>query len=141
MSAFVGPMYAAASGSTGNNTHASLRVHPAARKLAFVLVVEAAGATPQISWKVQGSLDRDELADGSANWADLGLVTATSDSPAAIPLVVNPAPAGTSSAVWLSGGGTGASKALPRLLRRVRVVTSANTNVTSYRVEATQQVL
>ena len=134
-------MIAAPSGSTGNNTHASLRVHPAARKLGFVLVVEAAGATPQISWKVQGSLDRDELADGSANWTDLGLVTAACDSPAAIPLVVNPAPAGTSSVAWLSGGGTGAAKAPRRLVRRVRVVTSGAVNLTSYRVEATQQVL
>jgi hypothetical protein len=88
---------------------------------------------------VQGSLDRDQVADASANWVDLGLVTAASDSPAAIPIVVNPASAGTSSAAWLSGGGSGAAKAPPRLLKRLRVVTSANTNVTSYRVEATSR--
>lgn len=85
-------------------------------------------------------LDRDEVADGSANWVDLGLVTAASDSPAAIPIVVNPAPAGTSSAAGLSGGGGGAAKTPARLLRRLRIVTSANTNVSSCRVELTEQM-
>jgi hypothetical protein len=139
MSVFAGPVYAAAPGSSGNTTHASVRPMPNVNKVAFVLVVEAAGATPQISWKVQGSLDRDQVADASANWVDLGLVTPASDSPAAIPIVVNPAPAGTSSVAWLSGGGGGPNKAPPRLVRRVRVVTSANTNVSSYRVEMTEQ--
>jgi hypothetical protein len=133
-------MVAAPSGSTGNNTHASLRIHPAASKIGLVLIVENGGATPAISWKAQGSLDGDTVADGSANWADMGLITAASDSPAAIPLVIASATTGTSSAVWLSGGGTGAAKAPPRHLKRLRVVTSANTNVT-YRVEATQHFL
>jgi hypothetical protein len=139
MSGFIGPTFAAPAGSTGNNTHASLRVHPAAAKLAFLLVVENGGATPAISWKVQGSVDRDETADGSANWFDMGLMTAASDSPAAIPIVISSATTGTSSVAWLSGGGTtAASKAPPRLVRRVRVVTSNNTNVT-YRVEMSGQ--
>lgn len=42
-------MIAAPAGSTGANTHASLRVHPAAKKLAFVPIVDTGGATPAIS--------------------------------------------------------------------------------------------
>ena len=81
--------------------------------------------------------NRDEVADGSANWFDLALITAASDSLAAIPLVVNPAPAGTSSVAWLSGG---AAKAPVRFIRRLRVVTSGAVNLTSYRVELTLQI-
>ena len=138
MSTFVGPMIAAPRGSTGNNTHASVRLHPAAERTGIALVVENGGATPAISWKVQGSLDRDGVADGSANWVDLACVSAASDNPAAIPVVVNPATTGVSSVLWLGGGGPAANKAPPRPVRRLRVVTSANTNVT-YRVELSQQ--
>lgn len=100
---FSGPFYAASPGSTGNNTHASFRVSPAARKVGFVLVSELGGATPAISWKVQGSLDGDTVADGSASSFDLACVSAASDSPAAIPVVVSPATTGVSSVLWLSG--------------------------------------
>ena len=97
---FSGPFYAA---SPGNNTHASFRVSPAARKVGFVLVSELGIASPAISWKVQGSLDGDTVADGSASSFDLACVSAASDSPAAIPVVVSPATTGVSSVLWLSG--------------------------------------
>ena len=67
----------------------------------------------------------------------VALVTASSDNLAAIPIVISPATTGTVSATWLSAS---AGKGKPRFYRRVRVVTSANTNVT-YRVELSQQVL
>ena len=51
------------------DTHASSRVSPAARKVGFVLVSELGRATPAISWKVQGSLDGDTVADGSASFS------------------------------------------------------------------------
>jgi hypothetical protein len=105
-----------------------------------VLVSELGGATPAISWKTQGSLDRDEVSDANANWTDLACVSASSDNVAPIPVVVSPATTGVSSVLWLGGGGPAANKAQPRLVKRLRVVTSANTN-TTYRVEATQHFL
>lgn len=132
MSAF-NSIIAAAIGSTGNNTHASVRCAPSASQSAFVLVVETGGATPAISWKVQGALDVDGIADGSANWFDLVLIPAGSDTAAAIPIVVSSAVTGTVSAAFLS-------QAHSRFARRIRIVTTANTNVT-YRVEFHQQTL
>jgi hypothetical protein len=141
LSPFHGPVFLAPPGSSGNVTGSSVRVHPGAQKLAFLLAIEAAGATPALSWRVQGSMDGDQASDAAANWVDLALITAASDSVAAIPIVVNPAPAGTSSVAWLSGGGaTSANRAPSRFVRRVRVITSATVNMTGYRVELTQHL-
>ncbi len=101
-----------------------------------MLISELGGATPQVSWKIQSSLDGDQVADGSANWFDLACVAA-SNNPAAIPVVVNPATTSVSSVLWIAGGGPLGRQNPPRMIRRLRVVTSANTNVT-YQVEATQ---
>jgi hypothetical protein len=110
-------------GSTGNNTHTSAGVAPAVARLAGVLVIESVGATPTITAKIQGSLDDASIADGSANWFDLPFVTATNDTVAAT----------------MTQTATGAypmylSLMANRFVKRVRLVTSANTNVT-YRGE------
>ena len=88
-------------GSTGNNTHTSVRLHPAHEKVLLVLIVENGGASPAISWKVQGALDVDGVADGSASWFDLLLLPPNSDTVAAIPLVVSSATTGTVSRLCL----------------------------------------
>jgi hypothetical protein len=69
--------------STGNNTHASVGVPPFAYKVAGMLVIEAVGATPTITAKIQGTLDDSTVADGSANWFDLPFVSDTNDTVAA----------------------------------------------------------
>lgn len=127
MSGYIGPLFAAARGSTGNNTHASVSTSPIAGRLAVALVIEAVGATPTITAKIQGTLDTSDIADGSANWFDLPFITDTNDTVAAS----------------LTKTAVGAypmylSQSNIRFVRRVRVVTSANTNVT-YRAELHQQ--
>src|SRR6266545_504317 len=57
--------------STGNNTHAGKNLAPGADKVCAVLVIEAVGATPTITAKLQGTLDPDSTTDASANWFDL----------------------------------------------------------------------
>lgn len=124
--------YVAPIGSTGNNTHNSFRASANNSDYAFVLIVENGGATPTISWKIQGAMDSDSVTDVNANWFDLLMLPANSDTVAAIPLVVSSATTGTVSAVFLA-------QAPSRFARRFRIVTTANTNVT-YRVEFHQQV-
>ena len=116
-------------GVTGNNVHDSVRSSPNSTHVIFVLIVEAGGATPTISWKVQGAMDADAITDANANWFDLLMLPPGSDTVAAIPLVI-PSPnatTGVSSPAYIA-------QATIRFARRFRVVTTANTNVT-YRVE------
>lgn len=108
----------APAGSTGNNTHNPFGVGAAADAVAVQFIVEAAGATPTVTWKAQGSLD-------GANWYDLQYVTDASDTGAKTALT---ATAVGAQVVYLDSA-TGA-----RFYLQYRVVTSANTNVT-YRAE------
>jgi hypothetical protein len=112
----------AAAGTTGNNTHASVALNPAAKQRAAVLIIEAVGATPTITAKLQGSLDPLSVADGAANWFDLWATPAGANAEAAnqVQTVVGAWP------VYID--------AIRKFARRVRLVTSANTNVT-YRAE------
>lgn len=110
----------APAGSTGNNTHASLNVGGTYETFAVEFVVEAAGATPTVTWKVQGSPDDPSVADGSSNWYDLGYITDASD---------------TISQAGIVQTAVGAkiifpSNPLARRYSKFRLVTSSNTNVT-----------
>ena len=127
MAGLYGPHIMAPVGSTGNNTHASVNVHPSPDKLAAVLVVEAVGATPTITVKVQGTMD--SATDGSANWFDLAVQEPGSDTATATPSAKT---AVGSYPLYLSN-------AHLKFVRRVRIVTSANTNVT-YRGELYQHI-
>lgn len=128
MTAILGPVALAAKGSTGSNTHQSARATPDASKSLVLFVVEAAGATPTVTYKAQGSMDLDNVADASANWFDLMLLPSDSET------------AAKTFTVTATGAYAGyLSQAHSRFLRRVRVVTSANTNVT-YRAELHQHV-
>lgn len=114
----IGKRQLAATGSTGNATGTAVEVFPGeGDQVAAQLVVEAVGATPTITWKMQGSND-------NSNWYDWSYVTDASDTAATA--------ARTTTAVgaqiqWLS-------LAHVRQYRFHRIVTSANTNVT-YRAE------
>lgn len=128
MTGILGPAYLAAAGTTGNNTHTSKRATPDADKTAVVFVVEVAGATPTVTYKLQGTLDGDAVSDGNANWFDLILLPSNNET-AAVSATVTAVGAYTSYV----------SQAHSRFLRRVRVVTSANTNIT-YRAELHQHL-
>lgn len=108
----------APAGSTGNNTHAGVFVGGSYEAIAFQFEVEAAGATPTVSWKVQGSLD-------GSNWVDVGYITDASDS------IATATRAATAVGVQVSF----LSNPVARKFNHFRLVTSANTNIT-YSAEA-----
>lgn len=107
----------AAKASTGNNTHAGVECGGVYDQVAVQFVVEAVGATPTVTWKVQGS------ADG-LNWYDMIYITDASDTPAVAAEVDTVVGA---SIHFLAN-------APSRKYDWFRLVTSANTNVT-YRGE------
>lgn len=109
----------AASGSTGNNNHQSVSVAPAAQLIAVEFVVEVAGGTPTVTYKLQGTFDRGEISDGSAGWFDLILLPSDNET-AAVTRVVT---AVGDYASYLA-------QSHVRFVPRVRLVTSANTNIT-----------
>lgn len=127
MSGFVGPILLAAAGSTGNNTHTGLQLTPTAKHVAFVFIVEAVGGGPTVTYKFQGTLDIPLVADGSANWTDIALLPAGSETVTAAPAAAT----GVGATIFYL------AQAHSRFFRRVRLVTSANTNVT-YRAELYQ---
>lgn len=103
----------APSGSTGNNTHSSVFVNGTYEAVAFQFRVTAVGATPTVTWKVQGS------ADGT-NWYDVAYVTDASDTAATTGRTMTAVGAQIE---WLSNP-------VARRYKYFRLVTSANTNVT-----------
>lgn len=112
MAAVLGPFTAAPAGTTGNNTHNAVQINQGWRSLALEFVIEAVGATPTVTFKLQGSFD-------GVNWFDLILVPANSDTAAVSP--AQTAVGDFVNYVDLVGG---------RFVNQVRLVTSANTNVT-----------
>lgn len=128
MSGFVGPLVMAPTGTTGTATHTSVGLSPAARQSAFAFIVEAVGAGPTITYKFQITLDPNSVTDANALWQDVLVLPAGSDTGTAAPA------AATGTGVFIHY----LAQAHTRFARRVRVVTSANTNVT-YRCELHQQ--
>lgn len=113
--------------STGNNTHTPITVGDSWDSICFDFFVEAVGATPTVTWKIQGS---NTGASGTAtDWTDLFYLpggggatgaTAASDTPSVAGMVVT---------------GVGHAFIFPqnphiRRFKYYRLVTSANTNVT-----------
>lgn len=134
-----GPVLIAPVGSTGNNTHTSVTLPPAPRGIGVApvhtglyvvkFVVEAVGATPTVTWNIQGTNDLASVADGSATWAD-AIYDNTSDAiatPVSATKVVTAV--GTTTIYFASN-----NHVLRNQYHRIRLVTSANTNVT-YRGE------
>ena len=113
-------------GQVGNNTHAGVPTDVTWDGIAFLFTVEVAGATPTVTWKIQGALEDPRLVnDASATWFDVGYVTDGSDTISQSTL--------TSTAV--GGKVVFLSNPVARKYQRFRVVTSANTNIT-YHVDA-----
>ena len=107
-------------GSTGNTTHASASL-PEANNLAALCVefeITAVGGTPTVTYKVQGSLDDGSVRDADSDWFDLMVIPANSDT-------------GVATDTKTAVGVYAYFLATPRLaIRKIRLVTSANTNVT-----------
>jgi hypothetical protein len=112
--------YLAPAGSVGNQTTAAQRIEPDAEQIAVLFVVEAIGATPTVTWKVQVSVD-------GVNWEDAPYVDNASDTVAVAAITTAVVGAKT---IYLHEG-------LDRHFRFARLVVSANTNVT-YRAELRQ---
>lgn len=121
MSQIFGPVALAANGSTGNNTHTGVAIGPNADAVEFEFVVEAAGATPTVTFVVQGTDDDPSVADGSANWVAIEYFPAGSDTASNANQTVTAV-----GATWFSLD----TESTARFYRRFRLVTTANTNIT-----------
>lgn len=113
-------------GSTGNNNHTPIRVDPSVSKICVEFVCEAIGATPTVTYKLQGVMV--DGAPASTDWQDLILLPAGSETAAVSPV----ATAVGRSMNYLAQGHV-------RFVRQVRLVTSSNTNVT-YSANLKQQI-
>jgi len=108
----------AAVGSTGNNTHPSVPLTQEIDSMAFEFEITAVGATPTVTFKFQGSSDGPEVPDASSDFYDLMVLPAASDTALATD---------TKTAVGVFEYFNDQER---RALAKVRVVVSANTNVT-----------
>lgn len=117
MASMSGPHYLANKGSTGNVTGAAMGINPDAEEVAVQFVVEAVGATPTVTWKVQGSLD-------GSNWVDAAYITPASATPAVAAKTLT---AVGVDIIFLDNPHV-------RQYKFLRLVVTANTNVT-YRCE------
>lgn len=114
----------AAAGSTGNNTHASVSTDSDYDVLNLEFEITAVGATPTISWLFQASDDGPEVSDAASDWYNLSVLPADSNTELAT--------VQTKTAV---GVYPASAEITRRPARKIRLVTSANTNVT-YEAEA-----
>jgi hypothetical protein len=104
-------------------------VNPGVERLAIEFITEAVGATPTVTYKVQGTLADGAISDANAGWVDVPYVTDATDT---LSQATRSMTATGSQVAWLSN-------AQGRFFRRLRLVTSANTNVT-YRALVHQQL-
>lgn len=118
----------AAAGSTGNNTHTGFNVSSFSEHLLLNFRITAVGATPTVTFKFQVSYDDPSVADGSADWFDIAVRAL--DGTAATTFVVSSTKTGVGNYGFVVPEDTG--------FKRVRVVTSANTNVT-YSADVVEQ--
>lgn len=110
----------APNGTTGNNTHTGITVDDA-DGIGFQFVVEAIGATPTVTFQVQGCLDPSNVSDANANWQNIPYYPVGSDTLSVAAQTVTTVGATVFYLDFASGS---------RFFRRYRLVTSANTNVT-----------
>lgn len=118
MAAVLGPFPLAATGTTGNVTGAAVQANQGARSVGLEFIVEVAGATPTVSYKLQGTMDTS-AAPPAASWFDIIMVPSSSDTAAIT---------GTVTAVGTTFSSIDAVGL--RFANQFRLVTSANTNVT-----------
>lgn len=108
-------------GSTGNNTHAGINADQNfdAETLDLEFEITAVGATPTVSWLYQGSMDGPDVADSASDWFALEVLP--SDAAAELATVQ------TKTAVGVYASSLELAR---RPIRKIRLVTSANTNCT-----------
>jgi len=114
----------APAGSTGTATHASVTTDADLDSLSLEFEITAVGATPTISWLFQGSNDPVDVTDANSDWHSLEVLP---DDAATELATVQ-----TKTAVGVYGASVDLKR---RPVTKVRLVTSANTNVT-YEAEA-----
>lgn len=88
--------------------------------LAFEFVVDVVGATPTITWKVEGSPDEVDVDDTNSHWYDVAYVTDANDT----------ASTSTKTATSVGGQIIFLDNPVARRYRKYRLVTSALTNIT-----------
>lgn len=118
-----------AAGATTNQTSASKPINPDTDYVCFRIVCEAIGATPAISWLIQGSSDDAAVTDGNSFFFPIGYVLdGSGGSPDTVTFAARTGPivAGTAQEIYPASAF--------RKYRKYRVVISGDVNVT-YRVE------
>jgi hypothetical protein len=108
----------AAVGTTGNNTSAGVSIPVDVDVINAEIKVEAVGATPTITYKLQGSDDDGTVADAASDWYDLSMLPEGANTEVATD---------TKTAVGVYEYSLEQAR---RPTSKVRLVTSANTNVT-----------
>ncbi len=105
--------------SVGSQTHVPVEVPAEADTLMIEFEVEAVGATPTVTYNVQGSMDDADVPVASSDWFEMfGLPSAGA---AEVDI------SGTVTAVGVSDFTLDLRS---RAVKKLRLVTSANTNVT-----------
>ena len=105
----------AAAGRTGNNTHTAVEVggdDMTGEKVVLEFILEVAGATPTVTYSLQGSFDNVNF-----DTAGIAVIPASSDTAAATRVVT-------------VAGYTHNQTSQGRIFRFYRLVTTLNTNVT-----------
>jgi hypothetical protein len=109
-----------AASSTGTATHPSVSMGDGQAAMSFKFIVDVAGATPTITWKIQASPDETSVTDANSAWFDLGYITDASDT-------ISQA---TRTATAVGAQINFLSNPVARVFRKYRLVTSSNTNIT-----------
>ena len=116
------------SGSNTNQTSASKPVAPDTDAVAFRIVCEAIGATPAITWLIQGAMDDVGVPDANSFFEPVGYADSkVNDTNIVFAAITGPIVAGTQQTIF-------SSLIKTRPYRKYRVVISGILNVT-YRVE------
>lgn len=108
----------APAGSTGNNVHTSVDIAPDIDTVAAKFEITVAGATPTVSYKLQATFDGPDIPDATADWFDAFAMPYDSATEAGVQ---------TKTALGVYALMLDLRR---RPARRVRLVTTANTNVT-----------
>lgn len=109
----------AATGTTSTHTHGPVDAPQDAFTVALEFIIEVAGSTPTITWKLQGCFEDSTVDAAAGAMVDCQLLPSASDTSVAT--------------VTQTGVGTYVhfvSLANSRCFRKYQLVTSSNTNVT-----------
>lgn len=120
----------APAGSAGNATHPSFEIDPSidVSQLVLQFIVEAAGATPTVTYKYQVSADDPAVSDANSTWSDLNYVPFQDGTETVAATTRARTAVGSDTLIPFMG-----TKAR-QIFRKIRLVTTLNTNVT-YRSE------